>query len=332
MNCAVVGATGAVGRELLGLLESRAFPVAMLRCFASPRSIGRKVPFAGRVIDVQALHEHAFDGCDFVFFDASDAVSKEFVPFAVRSGAWVIDNSSVYRLDPQVPLIVPDVNAAMWNNSRILAGPNCTTVQLVVFLAACAKVAPLKRVVVASYQSTSGAGLLAMDELRAGTVDFLESKPECRSFFPEPIAFNCIPQIGSFDAEGWTSEETKVMMETRKILGHEDLGLVATAVRVPTLHCHAQSVFLEYSHDFTMEQVHTTLADAPGIQLHATYACSRGQYAATGGDDVHVGRLRRDRSVPFGLAAWVVSDNLRRGAALNALHIAEMVCRGIAPS
>lgn len=357
LTLAVVGATGAVGREFFSILKQKNYNLAgcsieRVLAFASPRSAGIKIPleglsqFALEETVCQVLKPDCFQGVDYVFFDASDAVSKEWVPEAARNGAWVIDSSGYFRMDPEITLGVPEVNGdtidaqvkfALENShekSRIFSGPNCSTVQLVVALKPIAKRWGLKRVVMSSYQSVSGAGLLAIDELKEQTAEKLGLKKfplKEKPIFPHPIAFNCIPQIGSFvesgEDAGYTSEESKIMAESRKILELPGLKISATAVRVPTLSSHSESVNIETESDFEISEIKTALAEHPGIRVIDNPA--QKQYPlntlASGFDTVDVGRIRRDLSVEKGLNLWVVSDNLRKGAALNAVQIAERV-------
>jgi aspartate-semialdehyde dehydrogenase len=323
----VVGATGAVGSRLLSILEERGFPVAEIRLFASERSQGKNVEFLGRSSACRTLQPGCFEGLDFVFFDASDEISREWVPEALRSGAWVIDNSAVYRLDETVPLVVPEVNEAVLEMSvrsgrRLIAGPNCSTVQLVAALRSIHELAGLRRVVVSTYQSVSGAGSAAMDELRQQV-----STDVPASIFPHRIAFNLIPRIGKVQEDGFTSEEQKLMRETRKILGIPELKIVATAVRVPTLISHAESVFVELEKDLSPERLRDAWSRMPGLSVldepgSDIYPMNEN---TANRDGVAVGRIRRDPSVDRGLCFWVVSDNLRKGAALNAVQIAESI-------
>lgn len=323
----VVGATGAVGTRLLSILEERRFPVSELKLFSSPRSEGRVVRSLGRDWRCEVLRPGCFAGLDWVFFDASDEVSRDWVREALGSGAWVIDNSAVHRMDPSVPLVVPEVNGPELEKSiragkRLFAGPNCSTVQLTVALAPISRAFGLKRVVVSTYQSVSGAGSAAMDELAAQMAGSREL-----SVFPHPIVGNLIPRIGRVLDDGFTSEEQKLMQETRRILGLSDLPVVASAVRVPTFLSHAESVFAELESAASIGRVREIFAasagielvDDPGRDLYPTNESTANR------DCVSVGRLRLDPSVPHGLCFWVVSDNLRKGAALNAVQIAESI-------
>ncbi len=339
LTVAVVGATGAVGRALLSILEERNFPVGELVPFASARSEGKPIRFAGREFKCRALKTGCFKGVDIAFFDASDAVSKEWVPQAADAGAWVVDNSGAFRMDSDIPLVVPEVNGGLLaartrsgsTRERIVAGPNCSTVQLVVALEPIRARWGLRRVVVSSYQSVSGAGTAAMDELTTQTSGVLSKTPVAPNVFPHQIAFNCIPQIGGFSgalgAEGYTSEEQKIMLESRKILALPQLRITATAVRVPTYLSHCESVQIECDKPFEVAEVRSVLETADGVQVLDRPENSQYPMAITGAgqDPVFVGRLRRDISVENGLSLWVVSDNLRKGAALNAVQIGEVL-------
>jgi aspartate-semialdehyde dehydrogenase len=336
---AVVGATGAVGRQLLAILAERKFPVGELVPFASARSEGKSVWFAGKSYPCQVMKKGCFEGIQIAFFDASDAVSKEWVPQAAESGTWVVDNSAQFRLDEDMLLLVPEVNGELLEKrlaqtkitprERILAGPNCSTVQLVVAMKPIRDRWGIKRIVVSTYQSTSGAGSAAMDELRDHTGAYLAGKPTEPKAFAHPIAFNCIPQIGGFYPDDYTSEESKMIAESRKILGMPGLRMSATAVRVPTLACHGESVNVECEKPFDINEVRKALAAQPGVIVEDDPAKKHYPLGirAAGRDPVFVGRLRKDPSVEHGLNLWVVSDNLRKGAALNAIQIGEVLAR-----
>ncbi len=352
LRIAVVGATGAVGKELLSILETRKFPIRELVLFASPRSEGRATVWSGRSHRCKALQKDCFEGIQIVFFDASDSISKEWVPQAVESGAWVVDNSATFRMDEDILLVVPEVNGDLLHSKmksmiqrsvipreRILAGPNCSTVQLAVALKPIRDRWGMKRVVVSTYQSTSGAGSAAMGELSVQTVGLLNQIPSAPKVFPHQIAFNCIPHIGGFQEGGETSEEQKIVLETRKLLGMPELRISATAVRVPTFSCHGESVNIECERPIILEEVRDALRAQAGIILQDD--CKHNVYplgvtfekdvveAATGRDAVYVGRVRKDLSLDNGLNLWVVSDNLRKGAALNAVQIGEILLKAI---
>ena len=345
LTIAVVGATGAVGRELLGILDQRDFPIGKLILLASPKSEGKEITFREKSHRCQALKKGCFDGVDIVFFDASDAVSKEWVPVAAEAGAWVVDNSAAFRMDEDVFLLVPEVNGVLLKDrlkkgaktarERVIAGPNCSTVQMVVALKPILDQWGLERVVVSTYQSTSGAGAAAMQELSDQTVGMFNSKAVAPKAFTHQIAFNCIPHIGGFKDDGYTSEEQKIIAETRKILGLPDLRVTATAIRVPTFSCHSESVNVETKKAFEVDEVRKAFKAHDGIEvlddpskniypMNVTHSDDEVE-GATGRDAVYVGRIRRDNSVKNGLNFWVVSDNLRKGAALNAVQIGEML-------
>ncbi|MGE0709236.1 MAG: aspartate-semialdehyde dehydrogenase [Planctomycetota bacterium] len=326
---AMVGATGAVGRELIAVLEQRAFPVDELRLLSSPRSAGTQLHFRGAEVEVEALDADRLRGCDLVFFSAGGSVSKEWVPRAVEAGALVIDNSSAFRLDPAVPLVVPEVNPeAARAHQGVIANPNCTTTLLVVVLEPLRRLAGLERVVVASYQAASGAGAQAMEELRRQAAAILRGEEPVVECFPQPIGFNLFPHIDVFlPEEGLaTREEMKVVWESRKILGLPELRAVSTCVRVPVLRAHSEAVFLELGRAISPEEARAALEAAPGVtvvddpQAHR-YPTPR---EADGADDVLVGRIRRDPSHPRGLCLFLSGDQLRKGAALNAVQIAEL--------
>ena len=353
LNVAVVGATGAVGKQVFSILKQRGFPVKELRAFASSRSVGKVLEWSGRTLTCEALAKGCFAGIDVVFFDASDEVSQEWVPEAASAGAWVVDNSAAFRMASDISLMVPEVNGALLDErlarsnrgekldwrERVVAGPNCSTVQLVVPLQAIQARWGLKRVVVSSYQSVSGAGAAAMDELSEQAASVLDGKPAAPRIFTHQIAFNCIPQIGGFKGDGYTSEEKKIIDESRKILGLPGLRVTATAVRVPTFSCHAESVNIETERPFEISEVRRALEEMPGIRVIDDP--SKGRYPlnvtapgdsveqGTGNDPVYVGRIRRDDSLENGLNLWVVSDNLRKGAALNAIQIGEVIARAL---
>lgn len=348
LKVAVVGATGAVGRELLGILNSREFPIRELVPFASPRSEGKAISWKEKSHRIRALKAGCFEGVQIAFFDAADAISREWALKAAEAGAWVVDNSSVFRLEEDIPLIVPEVNRGLLEarlkssetltpRERIISGPNCVAVPLSVALKPILDSFGLRRVVVSTYQSVSGAGSAAMEELSIQTVGMFNHKPVEPRVFPHQIAFNCIPHIGKFLEDGMTSEEEKIIAETRKLLGKSELGISATSVRVPTFSCHAMSVNLECESSFEIEAVRTALQNQAGIilqdrpqgNLYPLGMSSEGDVveAATGKDAVYVGRVRRDTSVQNGLNLWIVSDNLRKGAALNAVQMGEVILK-----
>ncbi len=335
LRVAVVGATGAVGKAMLSILSERKFPVRELVLYASERSLGKKILFQGRSVECQVMKVGCFKGVDIAFFDASDAVSKQWVPEALKDGVWVVDHSAVYRMENDVPLLVPELNAEVLekklkekkNTPFVVSGPNCSTVQLTLALQPIQKKWGLKHVVVSTYQSTSGAGLGAMQELKDQTVQFLNSQPITPKEFAHPIAFNCIPQIGSFLESGFTTEETKLMEETKKILQLPELKISATAVRVPTLSCHSESVWVECDRSFSMSELKDELRKQSGlVVMDGSYPMP---VDCAEKDAVFVGRLRKDPSVENGMNFWIVSDNLRKGAALNAVQIGEVLLRNL---
>jgi aspartate-semialdehyde dehydrogenase len=331
-NVAVVGATGAVGEQMREVLEEREFPIGELRLLASERSVGQLLPFRGKQLRVEVLNEGSFDGIDIGLFSAGGSVSAKFAPLAVNAGAVVVDNTSVFRMDPDVPLVVPEVNAkeiAGYKNRGIIANPNCSTIQMVVALKPIHDAARIKRLVVSTYQSVSGAGRKAMDELSQQVAALFNGKEIEKNKFPHQIAFNCIPHIDVFLENGYTKEEIKMIEETRKILGEPNLPVTATTVRVPVFCSHSESVNVETVVKLSAAETKRILRDAPGIIL--ADAPEENIYPmaidATGKDATYVGRVREDNSVANGLNLWIVADNLRKGAALNAVQIAEILIR-----
>ncbi|MDZ4180234.1 MAG: aspartate-semialdehyde dehydrogenase [Coriobacteriia bacterium] len=323
---AIAGATGAVGAEMLAVLAQRDFPAAEVRALASARSAGRRVPFADGELVVEEMRPESFAGVDIALFSAGASVSKEFRDAVVGAGAVMIDNSSAFRMDETVPLVVPEVNAGdIAGHSGVIANPNCSTIQMVVALKPLADIAPITRVVVATYQAASGAGQAAMDELYQQTREFLGGQDLTVEQFAHRIAFNCIPQIDVFMEDGSTKEEWKMVAETQKIMHAPDLAVHATCVRVPGLRCHSVSIHVEFSSAVTLDEAREALRVAPGVTLlddpdHAVYPMPA---MLEGTDDTYIGRLRVDPTVEHGLAMWVVADQLRKGAALNAVQIAE---------
>ena len=325
-NVAVVGATGIVGQEFLKILAGRPFPLRNLRLLATKRSAGQKVTFGEREIVVEDTTTASFAGVDFVFISASDEASRQFAPAAAKAGAVVIDDSGVWRMDPQVPLVVPEVNPDdVADHEGILAIPNCSTTPLVMALWPLHRVNPVRRVVVATYQSVSGAGRIPMEELSEQTRQVLENQRTSPHAFPHQIAHNLLPEIGSFKDDGYTSEEWKMTAETRKIMHEPELPLSATCVRVPVYVGHSEAVHVELSSQMEPEEATDILRSAPGlvVQDDTSISLYPQPWAAAGRDEVFVGRIRHDSSHAKGLVFWLVSDNLRKGAALNALQIAE---------
>ena len=346
VNVAVVGATGAVGTEMLHVLQQRRFPVKGLRLLASPRSAGRRLPFNGSTRTVEALTSRAFDGIDVALFSAGASRSLEFAPEAVRRGAVVVDNSSAFRMAAGVPLVVPEVNPeALRGHRGLIANPNCSTIIMLVPLAPIHRKAGIARIVVSTYQSVSGAGAKAMAQLYEETKQAIRQfgvrssefgvKPKLaerrasniRRVLPKQIAFNVIPQVDIFLDNGYTNEEMKMAQETRKILDAPDLPVSATCVRVPVFLAHSEAIWIETERSISVREVRELLRKAPGVIVVDEPA--RGAYPlpieAGGQDNVLVGRIRKDDSVRNGLALWVSGDNLRKGAATNAVQIAELL-------
>lgn len=329
-NVAVVGATGAVGNEMISVLEEREFPVENLRLFASERSEGTKLSFNGYEIPVETLKEDSFVDIDIAMFSAGAERSKVWAPIAAKSGCVVIDNSSQWRMNAEVPLVVPEVNAhdLKWHKG-IIANPNCSTIQMVVVLKPIHDVAKIKRVVVTTFQAVSGTGKKAMDELLQQTVDLLNFKDITIQVYPHQIAFNVLPHIDKFLENGYTKEEMKMVNETQKIMGDSSIRVTATTVRVPVFRGHSESVNVETEKKITAHETRELLSKAPGVVVMDNP--EKNEYPlpiyASGRDEVFVGRIRADESIENGINLWVVSDNLRKGAALNAVQIAEELIR-----
>ena len=323
---AVAGATGAVGREMLLTLEQRKFPAERVVALASSRSAGKKVPFAGGELEVQEMTPASFEGVDIALFSAGASVSKAMRDAVVGAGCVMIDNSSAFRMDDDVPLIVPEVNPEdiAWH-SGVIANPNCSTIQMVVALKPLDDLAKIKRVVVASYQAASGAGQAAMDELYSQSRDFLMGQELHVENFAHRIAFNCIPQIDVFLPDGSTKEEWKMVVETKKIMHAPDLEVSATCVRVPVLRCHSEAINVEFAEPAFPGAIIEAFECASGLTVLDDPAGKSYPMPALleGTDDVYVGRVRMDPSVRWGMSMWVVADQLRKGAALNAVQIAE---------
>lgn len=321
-NVAVVGATGLVGRKMIQVLEERKFPVGEMRLLASERSLGKEVSFAGTVHTVQQLLPGSFDRIELALFSAGATVSKDFAPEAVRAGALVIDNSSAFRMDAHVPLVVPEVNRRMiFHHRGIISNPNCSTIQMVVALKPLHDRWKIRRVVVSTYQSVTGAGQRGYCQLE----EEITGQPVKERRFPHQIAYNVLPQVDIFFEDGSTREEHKMVRETKKILGDDSVRVNATCVRVPVYGGHSESVNVEFEKPFDLQEVRQVLSHAPGVRLQDNPQESSYPMPITawGHDDVFVGRLRRDDTVHHGLSMWIVSDNLRKGAATNAVQIAE---------
>ena len=333
VNVAVVGATGVVGEALLNILHERGFPVAQLRLLASERSAGERLEFAGRKLVVEDLATFDPEGIDIALFSAGSGVAREHAPRFAAAGATVIDNSSAFRDDPEVPLVVAEVNPeAVANPPRgIIANPNCSTMQMLVALAPLHRAAGIERINVATYQSVSGTGRAALEELgrqTAGMLNFQEARCEV---YPVQIAFNVIPHGGDFCENGYTTEEMKLVHETRRILGDDSIGVNATVVRVPVFYGHSEALHIETRDKLSARQARELLQAAPGVEV--VDEPRGGGYPtpvthASGHDPVYVGRIREDPSHPRGLSLWVVADNIRKGAALNAVQLAELVLAG----
>jgi len=330
-NVAVVGATGAVGTIILELLEARKFPFKRLRFLASRRSAGRRIAFAGQQVTVEELRDEAFEDIDLAISSTPDDVARDFIPGAVGRGCVVIDESGYWRMDPKVPLIIPEVNPeAIRDHQGIISSPNCSTTQMVQAMKPLHDAGRIRRVVVSTYQATSGAGLPGSRDLENGTKAELDGKDYAYECFPYPIAFNCIPQIGSPKHKGYTSEEMKMVYETRKILGDDTIRICPTCVRVPVANCHSESILVETERKITVEEARQLFAATPGLKVmddleNKVYPMPRN---CTRSDDTYIGRIREDLSCPNGLAFWCVSDNLRKGAATNAVQIAELLLDG----
>ena len=323
---AVAGATGLVGNEMLVVLEQMKIPFSEVKLLASADSAGEVYRVGEEECVVETLEENSFEGVDIALFATSAQLSAKFVPLAVEAGAFAIDNSSHFRMEKGIPLVVPEVNPeAITKDTRIIANPNCSTIQLVPVLHEIHKAAGLKRVVVSTYQSVSGAGKAALDELWSQTLSICNQKEVDVEAFQHQIAFNCIPQIDVILENGYTKEEFKIINESRKILGVPDLRITATAVRVPVFYSHAESVNVETESPLYPDDLVKLLSRADGIEVYPSHTEYPMQLTSASTDAIHVGRIRRDESVANGLDFWVVADNVRKGAALNALQIAKLL-------
>ena len=327
---AVVGATGAVGREMLATLESRDFPASRILPLASSRSAGTTVSYAGEELAVRELKEDSFVGCDIALFSAGGGTSETFAPHAVAAGCVVIDNSNAWRMDERCPLIVPEVNPdALDGHNGIIANPNCSTIQMVMALKPLHDVAGIRRVVVSTYQAVSGTGHKAIDELEKQVRQMFNGLDPEVNVYPYRIAFNCLPHIDVFMDNDYTKEEMKMVRETVKIMGDASIKVTATCVRVPVFYAHSESVNIETECKLTPRAARAVLAAAPGVQVVDNPAALMYPMPidAAGEDDVFVGRIREDETVENGLNLWIVGDNIRKGAALNAVQIAEELIR-----
>lgn len=331
-HVAVVGATGAVGNEMVKILEERDFPIRQITLLASQRSLGKELKFRGNSVPVKVLQENSFSGVDIGLFSAGGSISERFAPIAVAAGCVVVDNTSVFRMEPDVPLVVPEVNPeaiGAFKKRGIIANPNCSTIQMVLALKPIHDVARIKRIVVSTYQSVSGTGKMAIEELKEQTKALLNSREPQIKVYPHQIAFNCLPQIDVFLENGYTKEEIKMINETKKIFNDQNIAVTATAVRVPVFYCHSESVNIETEKKITVQEVKDILSRSPGIIVIDNPKMKEYPMAvhAVGKDDTFVGRIREDESISNGINMWIVSDNLRKGAALNAVQIAEVLIK-----
>lgn len=330
-SLAVVGATGAVGRIMVQLLEKSSLRFERIKFLASRRSVGASVTFRGERYSVEELRPEAFDGVDLAVSSTPDEVAKEFIPEAVKRGCVVVDESAAWRMDPEVPLVIPEVNPhAAFKHKGIIASPNCSTTQMVVALKPLHDYGRVRRVIVSTYQAASGAGVGGTRDLIEGTRAYLEERPYEYTIFAHPLAFNLIPQIGSPKHLGYTSEEMKMVLETRKILEDETIQICATCVRVPVANSHSESILVETEKKITVEKARELFSSFPGIVVVDDLPNKRYPMPmdCSGRDEVFIGRIREDLSSPNGLAFWCVSDNLRKGAATNAVQIVELLVRG----
>jgi aspartate-semialdehyde dehydrogenase len=331
-NIAVAGATGAVGNQMIACLEERSFPIETIKLLASARSVGRKLDFRGESIAVEELTESSFKGVDVALFSAGGGISEKFAPLAAKDGCVAIDNSSAWRMDPEVPLVVPEINPhaiAQYKNKGIIANPNCSTIQMVVALHPLHQKYGVRRVVVSTYQSVSGTGQKAIDELDHQTRAILNFKEHEKKVYPHVIAFNCLPHIDVFLENGYTKEEMKMVNETLKIFEDDTIGITATTVRVPVFYGHSESINVEMKENVTADEVRALLEKSPGIKVvddpeNNIYPMA---IDAAGQDLTLVGRIRNDESIPNCVNMWVVADNIRKGAATNAVQIAEVLVK-----
>ena len=325
---AILGATGAVGTELLELLDSRQFPLGDLKLLASARSAGKTLEFQGSKLKVEAVTEDSFKDVDLLLASAGGSTSKQWIPLAVSSGAVAIDNSSAFRMDPEVPLVVPEVNPeAAATHKGIIANPNCTTILMAVAVWPLHKLQPIRRLIAATYQSASGAGARAMEEVKTQTKAILQGETPKTEAFPYPLAFNLFPHNSPLNDRGYCQEEMKMVNETRKIFGESELRISATCVRVPVLRAHSETINLEFNEPFSVSKAREILRNAPGVRLVEDWQANYFPMPidATGRDEVLVGRIRQDISHSCGLELWLSGDQIRKGAALNAMQIAELL-------
>ena len=328
INVAILGATGAVGQELLELLSERNFPIDRLKLLASPRSAGSKINFEGKELVVEQVGDESFTDIDLVLASAGGSTSKAWAKKAVAAGAVVIDNSSAFRMNEDVPLIVPEINPeAAAKHQGIIANPNCTTILMGMAIYPLHQVQPIERIVVSTYQSASGAGARAMEEVKTQARAILDGQTPPAEIFPYPLAFNLFPHNSPLNAEGYCEEEMKMVNETRKIFNAPDLRISATCVRVPVLRAHSEAINLEFERPFAVEQAREIIASAKGVKLVEDWQTNYFPMPtdATSKDEVLVGRIRQDLSHPCGLELWLCGDQIRKGAALNAVQIAELL-------
>ncbi len=327
-SVAILGATGAVGTELLALLEERNFPLDKLKLLASKRSAGKLITFKGESLIIEEVTESSFDDVDIVLASAGGSISKQWLPIATKAGAISIDNSSAFRMHPDVPLVVPEVNPqAVASHKGIIANPNCTTILMAIAIYPLHRVQPIKRIVAATYQSASGAGARAMEELQVQAQAILNGEPAIPEILPYPLAFNLFPHNSPMTDNDYCEEEMKMVNETRKIFGDQDMRITATCVRVPVLRAHSEAINLEFDLPFSPDKARQILAEADGVKLVEDF--SKNYFPmpieASGKDEVLVGRIRQDISHPNGLELWLCGDQIRKGAALNAVQIAELL-------
>ncbi len=329
-SVAILGATGAVGVELLELLEKRNFPLADLKLLASPRSSGQKLQFQGKNLLVEPVSDRSFDNVDLVLASAGGSVSRKWAPVAVAAGSVVIDNSSAFRLEERVPLVVPEVNPSALDHHRgIIANPNCTTILMAVAVWPLHQIRAVKRIVAATYQSASGAGAKAMEEVKTQARAILQGEQPTAEIFPYPLAFNLFPHNSPLNELGYCEEEMKMVNETRKIFGAQHLRITATCIRVPVLRAHSEAINLEFETPLSVEEAQEALSHAPGVKLVQDFSTNHFPMPieATGQDEVLVGRIRQDISHPCGLELWLCGDQIRKGAALNAVQVAELLVK-----
>ncbi len=333
LTICLVGATGAVGQQILSLLESRNFPVREIRCFASPKSLGQTLSFKGRKIPLELLNRNSFLKADLAFFCAGSSISKEWIPVAIQSGCKVIDSSSAFRSDPKVPLVIPEINAHVLKGQNLIASPNCAATMLLMPLFSLHRLFRVSRVVASTYQAASGAGALLLKELQAETQAYLEHRPYSH-LLPFPYAFNLYPHNSSLHENGYVEEELKMAFETRKILEDDQIQLSATCVRVPVLRAHSVSANVEFKRAFTLDAIYRALAEVPGLKIFEDRKQNRFATPAdvTGKNEIFCGRFRIDPSQPNTLEFWSVGDQLLKGAALNAVQIAEIYAKGAGDS